>query len=84
MSNWIEVKERNDRFDNTELSEYLLNLDNVSFITIDCDYDFHYLLFRASDGTEFEKHCSSELEAQMLYAKLKKMLCKNEELNEIL
>jgi len=84
MSNWIEVKEKNDEFGHTDLNEYLLNLDNVAYITIDCDYDFHYLFFKTNDGTEFERACNSELEAQMLYAKLKKLLCKNEELNEIL
>jgi len=42
------------------------------------------VFFKTTDGTEFEKECNSELEAQMIFAKLKKKLCTDEELNEIL
>ena len=81
MNVWIEVKE----LSNTgRLDEYLVNLNNVTYVCIDSEYGETYLFIKTTDGTEFQKPCNSEIEAQMLYAKLKKMLCTNEELNEIL
>jgi len=81
MSDWIEVKEK---YKKDDAEKFLLNLNTVTYIYTDYICDCYSVIFRIADGTEFEKSCKSELEAQMIYAKLKKILCKNEELNELI
>jgi len=80
MITWIEVKEKYSKDD----EDILLNLNTVSCIYIDYVCDRYSVIFKTIDETEYEKCCNSELEAQMIYAKLKKNLCNNEELNKVL
>jgi len=90
MSNFVELKQGLEG-----KSEGLINLNRVSYITIDIDnYNYitgeysddpiYFIVFVMDDKDEHRRQCSSLLEAQMIYAKLRKYLCKNEELNEIL
>jgi len=95
MSKFIEIKENNDLnmvIDLEKVISFYIHTKEISngptlgkhrigeynvtkkyFIVFIMDYDKKYF-----------HNCNSELEAQMIYAKLKKKLCTDEELNEIL
>jgi len=62
------------------LNDKYINLDNVVSINI---YDT-MISMQLADGMYLHKACDSELEAQMIFAKLKNYFGFNEELSELL
>jgi len=78
MSKFIEVK--NDDYNS------VIDLEKVKAFYIYCDSvdKIYSIAFKVDYDLTFRHQCKSELEAQMIYAKLKKILCIDEELNEIL
>jgi len=81
MSKFIEVK--NDDY-NT-----IIDLEKIASIVVyiehhSRDRKSYFVEFRMSYDLVYRHKCNSELEAQMIYAKIRKKLCTDEELNEIL
>jgi len=81
MSRFIEVK--NDDYN------AVIDLEKIQSFFIESDEYFdkskvYFISFKVDHTLHYKHKCSSELEAQMIYAKLRKKLCTDEELNEIL
>jgi len=81
MSKFIEVK--NDEY-NT-----VIDLEKVVAINIytehhSRDRKSYYVEFKIDYDMIYRHQCNSELEAQMIYAKIRNKLCTDEELNELL
>jgi len=81
MSRFIEVK--NDDYN------AVVDLEKIIGFYIDNDEYFdkskvYFITFKVSYDLQYRHKCNSELEAQMIYAKLRKKLCTDKELNEIL
>jgi len=78
---WINVTDAN----RINPEEFLIRFSEVVRISYMHNEAYPALIvFETADEKTFYKQCNSELEMQMIYAKLKKMLCKDGELSEIL